>query len=443
MWCTACSAGEVTCDPPERDPDNPQPVVIEAPVIEKLDSVIRAYGGVLVTQGARRMRASSATYDLETQTGSLWDAVFTTCSRDRPEYRLESRRVELLPGDRLRVHRASVYMGNTRLITLPTIGFRVGSRAGSRMVFPRVGYDSFEGVSLAQSFKLRDTDRLQTTADVRVTTRNGLQGEGLAVYGVDGVLLDFPGKALDCDALRYRSMSIPDEPGALVSGIRLSEAARLRLHTSISRRQRVYDIDEKDLQLSRRPEIGLTHTGKQISFSRSPLDPRLEMYPVAEVAWGRYDETPGVRSASRVNAGVVLPVNFLDLGAHTAVQPVFSYAVSRYSGGDTYRVWTCALDAARTFGSGAHAAVRIIRRFESGITPFEFDDVDVRREVQAAVRSRISRHVVGFALNYDIDRHRAYEWEAFYAYRTDCLLRALRWNNRLKRLTVDFALINL
>lgn len=422
-------------------------LVIEAPTIEKVDSVIRAQGGVLLRRGNRAIWASSAEYDLEAGTGTLRDAVFTTCSLDNPDYRIESGEVTLLSNERLRVKRASVFMGRRKVLTLPTLKFRVGSRASSAVVFPRLGYGDLDGLSLSQTLVFVESDRLKTSADVRLTSRNGVQGEAIAEYGMDGALLDFPGRLFDYESMRSRAVDPPHEtlqprdPFSLYP----SGAARLCLRASLSRRQRVFDIDNEDLTLNRTPEIGLSYTGSQISFSKQPLDPRLEIYPQAIVTWGRYEEKPAsVPTTSRRRLMVVAPVNLLDLGPRTSVQPVGSYSVSSYGGGGSYRAWSYALDASHMFTNGSYASLRFIRRGESGATPFEFDDIDIRREIQAAGQAHIrGRHVIGLALNYDVDDERLYEWEVLYAHRTDCLMRALRWNSRLRRLSVDIDLINL
>lgn len=422
------------------------PVTIEAPVIEKLGSVLRAYDGVVLRQGAVRIGASGAVYDMDTGTGTLRDAVFTTCSEDEPDYRIESGQVSLLSNGRLRVRRASVYMGRWKLITLPTLNLRLGSQAASRLVFPKIGYDRLEGLSLAHTSKLVDTDRLQTLADVRLTTMNGVQGEATGSFGIDGVLLDYPGRLFDYASMHSRALDLPrDTVGpSNAPGLQPVGAARLRLHAAVSRRQRVLDIGNENLTVSRRPEVGVTYTGSQINFSKQPLDPRLEIYPQATVVWGRYDEVPAaVSTTARRNIAVLAPVNFLDLGPRTTVQPVVSYSISGYGSGDTYRTWSYALDASRMFADGSYASLRFIRRHESGSTPFEFDDVDVRREMQAAAQTHLRRHVLGLALYYDFDKERLYEWEVLYAHRTDCLIRALRWNSRLKRFSVDIALTNL
>lgn len=432
--------------PQARESEEPAPVAIEAPVIEKLGSVLRAYDGVVLRQGAKRIGASSAVYDLETGTGTLWDAVFTTCSDDEPDYRIESGQVSLLPNGRVRVRRASVYMGRWKVITLPTLKLRVGSQAASRAVFPRPGYDKLEGLSLSHTLRLVDTDRLQTSADVRLTTRNGVQGEATATFGMDGVLLDYPGRFFDYGSMRSRAVDLPREPmqPSGVRGLQPVRAARLRLHSTVSRRQRVFDIGNENLAVSKRPEVGVTYTGSQISFSKRPLDPRLEVYPQATAVWGRYDEVPAAApTTTRRSIAVLAPVNFLDLGPRTTIQPVGSYSISSYGSGDTYRTWSYALDASRLFANGSYASLRFIRRHESGSTPFEFDDVDVRREMQAAAQAHLRRHILGLALNYDFDKERLYEWEILYAHRTDCLVRALRWNSRLKRFSVDIALTNL
>ncbi|MHB9036737.1 MAG: hypothetical protein ACYC64_08725 [Armatimonadota bacterium] len=134
----------------------PQPVLIEAREYNYTGSILRAYGNVFFQRGMARLRASSAEYNYNTRVGEMQNVVFTTCDQKKPDFHLEASDITLLPNNKLRARNASLFLGNLKVLTLPSIKLRTGGRSAPNNVFPTPGFDPDDGVTLSQNLRLID-----------------------------------------------------------------------------------------------------------------------------------------------------------------------------------------------------------------------------------------------------------------------------------------------
>ncbi len=430
-------------------PANPedQPVVIEAREVEQLGTTIHASGGLFFRQATKRITASEATYDTAAKTGLLTNVSFTTCQGARPDYRITARELRLLPNSRVRARSVSLYLGGFKVITLPFLVTRTGRQSGAHRFFPRPSFDKDDGFSLAQEFRIIDSSRLHTTADLKLTTKRGLEGELRDEYGLDGVLSGFPGRLFNFDSLRNSALEMPRLPlGCTPTPEDLSTEglARVRQFGRFSLKQRTYDIRNTGLVVYRQPELGIDYIAPHLNPAGSDLDPRLQLYPEVTATWGRFKEVPGsVGFTSRWGATAAIGANVARLGRYAAIQPVLLYGAYHYDTGESYQWWGYGVEASRLFPSGATVTGRYIKRSDSGDSPFLFDTVDVFQEAQAAFQVPFGKHVLGFVEGFDVDRGRTYDWQLLYGYRTDCLAAWVTWRSRLERLSFDIAVTNL
>ncbi|MCX8053410.1 MAG: hypothetical protein N3B12_06350 [Armatimonadetes bacterium] len=421
--------------------------------------LINASGGVFLASGRYKIRASEALFDARLRTGALRDVEFTTCDKLNPDYRFSARELSLLPLNRIHAKRASLFLGKVKVVTLPSVKIAVGRKGYSTDTFPRPGFDENEGFGLAQKLALVDTDRLQLNADVRLTVKRGLEGELDDTWGIDGDLVSLPGRFLTYESLRSSALTMPRTFGRRgceqqSAGLSFEDGqevntgdgriARLRQFARFSVKQRTYDIRNTGLLVYRQPEIGLSYTAPSLNLTRTCLDSRLEMYPTISVSWGQFREAPGSASLTRRTLiGVVAGVNIVPLGPCTAIQPVVAYTAAAYQGGMFYRTSTYAIDASHILPDGSIASLRYIKRDESGASPFLFDTINIVREFQGAFQARVGSQVVGFVAGYDASTRKIYDWQALLGHHTDCLAFWFTWDNLLKRLSFDVALINL
>lgn len=430
------------CTAPE-----PVPIITKAPIIEMVGQLIRATGGVFMVKGNEKLTASEVTYNVTTQIATLRNVNFTTCTNLLvPDYHLTADEITLLPNYKLHARNVSLYIGRLKVLMLPGLKITVGGRAASTAIFPRIGYDQRDGLILAQQFRLIDNVHMRTTTDIKLTTNHSFEGELHALYGVGGKLITFPGRFVTYGSMRDRALNIPQQPigNCDPQSLRPTDAARLQPFGIVTLRQRTYDEKNSGLVVNRQPEIGASYVGHQINLTRTRLDPRIELYPLTNISWGRFKEVPGDPNyINRTNLSFTGAVNAVSLGPDNTVQPIGIATYSTYSNGDIYRTWGYGLDITHLSSNGSYYSIRYVGRTSSGNTPFEFDDIDIRKELQCAFQTFIGRNVFGYVTSFDLDNGTTYEWEILLGHRTDCLSSWMRWNQRLKRFSFDVTLINL
>ena len=424
----------------------PIPVIIEAESIQASEALVRASGGVLFLRGTKKLTAREAWYNLMTLKGSLKDATFTTCNHRHPDYLIKADEVTLLPNSKIHLRGVSLYLGRIKVLALPTLKLRIGSNNSTTSIFPRPGFDKFDGFTLSQTLRLVDTNRARTVVDLSLTSNHGIQGEANSQYGFFGNIVDFPGRYMSYDSLRTSAFSLPQQPAQLCSpqDLRPIDGSRLRAFGVVSLRQRMVDIKNPGLAVYRQPELGLRYIGKQINPYSTKLDPRLEIYPEVQTSWGMFKEVPGFDSyTSRSNIEATLPINLFPLGSSTSLQPMVHYSQSIYGMGDNFQTSAYAFDLAHLYKNGSFISGRYIKRNQFGTTPFQFDNVDIFQELEGAIQVRAKPHIIGLVASYNLDVGNVYDWEFLYGYQTDCLTMWVRWHQRAQRLVFDIKLINM
>jgi hypothetical protein len=73
-------------------------------------------------------------------------ATFTTCDPQQPAYRVTARQVEVIPGDRLVAHQASLWLGSVKLFTLSQLTISLRTAEATARSFPSGGYSPGEGL---------------------------------------------------------------------------------------------------------------------------------------------------------------------------------------------------------------------------------------------------------------------------------------------------------
>ncbi|MES4792311.1 MAG: hypothetical protein C4321_04390, partial [Chloroflexota bacterium] len=109
----------------------------------------------------------------------VFDATATTCPEEHPEYRITARRITLLPGRSLTTRGAAVWLGRTRLISLPRFRRSLvpNSDEERESFIPRLAYNQRYGLVLALRTGL-DLGA-ETSGRIRffLTTGNGITGD--------------------------------------------------------------------------------------------------------------------------------------------------------------------------------------------------------------------------------------------------------------------------
>lgn len=133
---------------------------------------------VLIDQQGRELRGQSLTYDVRTDQAELFkadtvisrvfvrserlqtmarrilgqDATLTTCDPARPAYRITAAQLEIIPGDRIIARRATLWVGQFRVLTLPVYVISLRGAEGTALSVPQFGYNTIDGAWLAVQY---------------------------------------------------------------------------------------------------------------------------------------------------------------------------------------------------------------------------------------------------------------------------------------------------
>jgi len=426
-----------------------QPTVIEAHVIEASPPTVRAEGDVVFEQGEgqfrRRLRADQAIYNTQTAAGRMTSASFTTCDLPRPHYRIAAQEIRLSPDQRLKLRRVRIYLGRRCLISLPSLSINVGPGALGEILLPRPGYSSRDGFFLTTRFALVDTDKTGVNLQLRPTTRRGVQGGVIGAYAIMGSARLASAYVADSDMELRRESPLPSlvEREVWTFPEPKPEPPLLSAFAALLVRERAFDIDVPNLLATRLPEIGVRYISPQARVVRENGQPRVGLQVQGQTSWGRFTETPGGGYVSRWDTRGVVSTTLAAFGRSTALRGSVLARYSTYGGGNSYRVLGAALEVSRVFSGGSFASMRLIAHDISGSTPLEFDDIDIRRELQAAGRCVLGRSTFAVLLDYDLDKQSLRDWQVSIGRRLHCLEPTIIWRHRFRQISFDLRVLGL
>ncbi|MEN6519536.1 MAG: hypothetical protein ABFD46_00085 [Armatimonadota bacterium] len=436
-----CGAWAQAAEPVKTE----EPISIEARVIETTPPSVRAEGDVVFRQGQKLLLADEVHYNYEERTGLLTHATFTTCDEEHMHYKITAREILLTPDQRLRARRVRIFLGSIRLISLPSLAINVGRGEARQTIIPRPGYNNKDGFFLASNYSLIDTNSQYLDLILRLTSKNGVQGGLMSSHILAGTASEAPEYTPDVDSeLRRGSMLMPRTQENICEFSKDSRKQRLlSVFGGVLIRERTYDIDKKDLLVSRLPEIGIQYTSPQLCIVKEDEQPILGAHYEARAAWGNYKEYSDGERADRVDVRGAASTTLATYGHSTALRLGGLARYSHYDTGDSYRAIGGALDVSRIFHGGSYASVRFLAHGTSGSTPFEFDDIDIKRELQAAGRYVLGRNTYSLLLDYDLEDHSLRNWEFSISRKMHCLEPGISWRNDYDQISFTMRVLGL
>lgn len=94
----------------------------------------------------------------------------TQCPAKIPDYHISADKIEIWPGDHMIAYNAKFWIGNTVIFTMPK--YRVGLKPGEgKSEFPRIGYDSDNGVYIMQHIEYPVNNKLSAYANLDYYTK--------------------------------------------------------------------------------------------------------------------------------------------------------------------------------------------------------------------------------------------------------------------------------
>ncbi len=329
-------------------------------------------GGLVLTQGPRRLTAERAEYNLRSGRGLLLDATasqgparftgkrlevepnryqiegasFTTCDRPKPDYLLTARSLTYLPGERLMAKHAQLYLYGHRLLSVPSLHRSI--RTGTAGLIPRVSYSSFDGPSIGLYYGFAPGGPNVTgSLDARLTSKQGVRGLLAGSY-----LLPWGQATLAAsrrESFRERAIRIAIEP---------------------------LSANLEDVTVDRAPETG-------VHMDRRPLLGWLEGEAWATA--GRYRELPTEVDNRRLALTADLSTREWPLGSRLGLSLGLGARQAWYRQGEAYRVVAPRVAAHYLGGPTLDLVMAYQHRTPHGTTPFLFDKVEIGREVTSGL----------------------------------------------------------
>jgi len=366
---------------------------------------------------------------------------------------------------------ASLYLFGTRLLTVPRVTFRAGSRGGAarkKLIIPTIGVSSRYGTFLAFGSSTR-IGPVPLQYRLLLPTRQSLQAvvfgeqtlfapsgprppeappappptllENIRAFATAPTPLLPPG-----DPLLFHDFLPQPNPIVLFDtpdrgGLTLGEEGSIHVAANGRRRD--------DLYVSRLPEIAL--------HARLPLTPlpprpaagdpaafraalrRVVLYLDAQETIGSYREqsstAPYNIRARRTQTQVGLSTFPLLIAPNTVIQPRFSISSSGYSGGKSaYRYSQLAVDINHYFSDLAAVGVQFKGSTASGDSPFNFDVLDSTRELDLRLQMGNRHLVVAGRVRYDLSRSGVIDYQLALSPALRGLLPVFSYNFRTRSL---------
>jgi len=314
----------------------------------------------------------------------------TTCPKDRPDYYIKAKRIKYdVKSEEVTIRNASLHLYGITLPLIPWAKVSVADRAqrsGKHFSLGTApGYSNREGVYLPYALRLTGPDDpWKAFTSFRLTTKRGITGSAWADRST----------------------------------------GRWDLGARVSRREWAADDVTDRLSIDAYPELTFTRhlrtrddrdTTCNLDLGFGNLREELESEPVDAPQRPRVHE-------QRAAAALSYTANASQYRGRDGDWYGAQARVSTYSSGETYRD----LEVFAGLGGGlsrdlqAHTTVR--HHFTGGSTPFLFDDVDIKTELESSATWQLARRWGATAWSrYDLDQADMRDYEVGLNYRAGCL----------------------
>lgn len=475
--------------------DGSKPTVIKAGKIDydSRSGVIRASEGVRLERAEGRFTGQEVEYNYQKRSGVVKEGVletelfrargaqialmenreyvvdngiFTTCLRDRPDYRIKARQIRISANGTVSARHVTFYAGNTALLTVPSYRRNLSSNGDTPLPVP--GYSRKLGPfirfrdrpiaereetfdydirvnfrALPMGFIAFQHDLLRTSADERPPT--GLLQE------LENPLQGF-----------LERLSAPTYREYAESTYRLDHPSRTLFFAILQHRQFVYNRHFGNLSVSRFPSIGvrwlnlLGHApaaaaavpSRPGSLLRQPgredeqssLAGRAPMLLDVAASASMLNEEPTNTTTGRLAFRANLASPPVRIGGRISLRLGITNWTNLYTQGTLYSLLSpeIELDYTPTRSSVVGAAYRYLT--DIGKTPLISDRRDVRHELRLKYQVG-GPWAFGIATAYDLERLRAYESELAIFRNLDCLQIGLAYRRSTQSLTLLFNLL--
>lgn len=343
------------------------------------------------------------------------DAEITTCDEFNPHYHLEMRSGDITETGLIQANKVSFYLGNTRLLTLPYLkGSLFSKDDNSTLPTISVGYNPDDGPHLQAKIRTTVIDDSNT---LQIATKIGMAGQFRAAIVLAHVV------------------ALPNNSGT--GTFTLSATRNEDISANIPELNDISNTALRNVTLNREPALKLDVSPVLLGNALPGTTFRMGG------SIGRYREEPADISGSRMQAWGIIGspvINVGELRAHAD----FGYQTAQYSGGEHHTVAATMLTIETDPRVPlAYGNLSYIQRNEGGSTPYQFDRVQVPRELYSEFeypisKDRCTKLAVWNRFDLDSERFRSVNLTA--TYNLDCIAYGVTYDAASKNFSLGFKL---
>ncbi|MBW3622484.1 MAG: LPS export ABC transporter periplasmic protein LptC [Armatimonadetes bacterium] len=385
--------------PNERVGPRDLPITVRAEAIDyNFEQRTGSVRNLETTLQGLRFRGESGVL-LPDQRLQIQGAEFSFCpvdERGRYGYRLRAQQVDYNPLEGAVAQRATLYIGNRRIVTLSRYEIERGGEGGSANIpLPRIGSSRLAGSFV--SFGFQPTLRRNVIADTRLELATKV---GLRVFTT------------------ARSVSGGPNPF-------------LRVHLD----EEVLGRDPQRLLIDRLPEVGFLLDER----SRSRWSRRLR----GEVSYGYIRQhNPNRRTGRGLLSLLAQPIPLQDWGGwRLSARPGLN--LMQYSSGESYRDLYGEFALARRWAPRRDVRVGITKHLTGGSTPFRFDEALIPTELFGRLRWTAGDWGFGLDSRYDLSRSELFDARFSIGKVIRCVEPRLVFSTRLRQVRLEVNLLGL
>lgn len=369
----------------------------------------------------------------------IYNANITTCNLKHPDYHISAREATLTPKGRLIAKNIGFWFGPTHFLSLPYLTKDFSTTVQNPLPLPTFSKEG--GIQFRISNTAAESAHQHASYDLEISGKRSPEGNIIYEHELGAESL---GKQPQQDILYLNSDPLRSPLGYILSPDQTTvedNGPHTALYGLISLKQTLYNRLRTDLRLSRLPSVGILATnvlahrvemsGPSHSASantepvyREPF--RLDLQASAEHLTEYPDSVRQGRIALRASL-LTLPHR---INHHFALQESLIGYYNFYSRGDTYGLLAPEIEL--TYLPNSSTVLGAAYRYETSIgrTPFIFDRLDVRHELQFSYGCQAAHWIYGIGLSVDLSRGREYDSEFQILRRMDCMSFGIGYQTR-------------
>jgi LPS-assembly protein len=289
---------------------------------------------------------------LQPKSSVLYNAAITKCPAQIPDYKLTASKIDIYPGEKIVANHASLWIKNTKLLTVPKVVQKLGEESSS--AFPVIGYNSSDGAFVKQELELPLKNGVSLTGELAYYTKRKFTTQ---------LGLDFDKGDLDVNIAQGKR--------------RNADGEWYKQEPELTIRQKAKEIKGTDLLYSYKLQAGrISEEVTDVAMDRRGAVLSLERKPIT-------------------------------LGNNTTLRLGTSYEYNWYESHEDRNILRGTIGLEKKLSETVAVGLGYTHVHETGSTPFIYDKVDVYNELTSKATWNVD-HLwqVGVSTSYDIDNSR-------------------------------------